>query len=104
MPTFAEFKPSSTLGTLWGGGITLLCSALGAALIYKALQMDVRLVQLFPFMGGFVFLCLGIVYAYWTYGCKSLSYVVSVHLIFDLVLFLALVHAHNRDWLPVFLY
>lgn len=35
---------------------------------------------------------------------KSLSYVVSVHLIFDLVLFLALVHAHNRDWLPVFLY
>lgn len=35
---------------------------------------------------------------------KSLSYVVSVHLLFDLVLFLALVHAHNRDWLPVFLY
>jgi membrane protease YdiL (CAAX protease family) len=35
---------------------------------------------------------------------KSLTYVVSVHLIFDLVLFLALVHAHNRDWLPVFLY
>lgn len=35
---------------------------------------------------------------------KSLSYVVSVHLIFDLVLFLALVHAHNREWLPVFLY
>ncbi|GEC13638.1 hypothetical protein ANI01nite_28410 [Glutamicibacter nicotianae] len=35
---------------------------------------------------------------------KSLSYVVSVHLIFDLVLFLALVHAHNREWLPVFMY
>ncbi|WP_120521041.1 CPBP family intramembrane glutamic endopeptidase [Arthrobacter celericrescens] len=35
---------------------------------------------------------------------KSLSYVVSVHLLFDLVLFLALVHSHNRDWLPVFLY
>ncbi|MGW9413558.1 CPBP family intramembrane glutamic endopeptidase [Arthrobacter cupressi] len=35
---------------------------------------------------------------------KSLTYVVSVHLLFDLVLFLALVHAHNRDWLPVFLY
>ncbi|WP_115788288.1 CPBP family intramembrane glutamic endopeptidase [Arthrobacter silvisoli] len=35
---------------------------------------------------------------------KSLTYVVSVHLVFDLVLFLALVHAHNRDWLPVFLY
>ncbi|MDR4534360.1 type II CAAX prenyl endopeptidase Rce1 family protein [Glutamicibacter sp. PS] len=35
---------------------------------------------------------------------KSLSYVVSVHLIFDFVLFLALVHAHNRQWLPIFLY
>lgn len=35
---------------------------------------------------------------------KSLSYVVSVHLLFDFVLFLALVHAHNRDWLPIFLY
>lgn len=35
---------------------------------------------------------------------KSLSYVVSVHLLFDLVLFLALVHAHNRDWLAIFFY
>jgi membrane protease YdiL (CAAX protease family) len=35
---------------------------------------------------------------------KSLTYVVSVHLLFDLVLFLALVHAHNRDFLPIFLY
>lgn len=35
---------------------------------------------------------------------KSFSYVVSVHLLFDLVLFLALIHAHNRDWLPIFIY
>ncbi|MBN9130243.1 MAG: CPBP family intramembrane metalloprotease [Paenarthrobacter ureafaciens] len=35
---------------------------------------------------------------------KSFTYVVSVHLIFDFVLFLALVHAHNRDWLPIFIY
>jgi hypothetical protein len=35
---------------------------------------------------------------------KSLTYVVSVHLIFDFVLFLALVHARNPDWLPIFLY
>lgn len=35
---------------------------------------------------------------------KSLTYVVSVHLLFDFVLFLALVHAHNRDWLPIFIY
>ncbi|MCW4384245.1 CPBP family intramembrane metalloprotease [Salinibacterium sp. SYSU T00001] len=35
---------------------------------------------------------------------KSFTYVVSVHLLFDLVLFLALVHAHDRSFLPVFLY
>jgi membrane protease YdiL (CAAX protease family) len=35
---------------------------------------------------------------------KSLSYVVSVHLIFDLVLFLVLVHAHNPDRLAIFIY
>ncbi|WP_344884341.1 CPBP family intramembrane glutamic endopeptidase [Zhihengliuella alba] len=35
---------------------------------------------------------------------KSLTYVVSVHLLFDFVLFLTLVHAHNREWLPIFLY
>lgn len=35
---------------------------------------------------------------------KSLTYVVCVHLLFDFVLFLALVHAHNREWLPIFIY
>ncbi|WP_026819703.1 CPBP family glutamic-type intramembrane protease [Arthrobacter castelli] len=35
---------------------------------------------------------------------KSLSYIVSVHLLFDFVLFLVLVHAHNRAWLDIFLY
>lgn len=35
---------------------------------------------------------------------RSLPYVVCVHLLFDLVVFLVLVHAHNRDWLAVFPY
>ncbi|WP_049822338.1 CPBP family intramembrane glutamic endopeptidase [Arthrobacter sp. H41] len=35
---------------------------------------------------------------------KSLTYVVSVHLLFDFVLFLVLLHAHNRDLFPIFLY
>lgn len=35
---------------------------------------------------------------------KSLTYVVCVHLLFDLVVFLVIVHAHTRDWLPIFLY
>ncbi|TFD22705.1 CPBP family intramembrane metalloprotease [Cryobacterium sp. TMT2-23] len=35
---------------------------------------------------------------------KSLTYVVCVHLLFDLVVFLVIVHAHTRDWLPIFVY
>ena len=35
---------------------------------------------------------------------KSLTYVVCVHLLFDLVVFLVLVHAHNPGWLNIFLY
>ncbi|MBT2534176.1 CPBP family intramembrane metalloprotease [Arthrobacter sp. ISL-48] len=35
---------------------------------------------------------------------KSLAYIVCVHLLFDLVLFLVLVHAHNREWIDIFLY
>ncbi len=35
---------------------------------------------------------------------KSLTYVVTVHLLFDLVVFLVLVHAHNPAWLPIFVY
>jgi hypothetical protein len=35
---------------------------------------------------------------------KSLSYIVTVHLLFDFVLFLVLLHAHNREWIDIFLY
>jgi membrane protease YdiL (CAAX protease family) len=35
---------------------------------------------------------------------RSLGYVLIVHLLFDAIVFLAIVHAHNRDWLPIFIY
>lgn len=35
---------------------------------------------------------------------RSLSYIVCVHLLFDFVLFLVLIHAHNRYWINIFLY
>lgn len=35
---------------------------------------------------------------------RSFTYVLCVHLLFDLVVFLVLVHAHNRQWLQVFIY
>jgi membrane protease YdiL (CAAX protease family) len=35
---------------------------------------------------------------------RSLGYVLIVHLLFDALVFLAIVHAHNRDWVPIFIY
>lgn len=35
---------------------------------------------------------------------KSLTYVVIIHLLFDAVVFLAIVHAHDRSFFPYFLY
>lgn len=35
---------------------------------------------------------------------RSLGYVLIVHLLFDAIVFLAIIHAHNRDWIPIFIY
>jgi hypothetical protein len=71
------FRPATSVGTLWGAGVTALSALLGLALIYKGLSMDVRFAQLFPFLGGAFFLVLAGIYAYWTWGCISLAYVVD---------------------------
>lgn len=34
---------------------------------------------------------------------ESLLYVITIHLTLDLILYLALIHAHHPDWLPIFL-
>jgi len=34
---------------------------------------------------------------------RSLGYVLIVHLLFDAIVFLAIVHAHNPGWIPIFL-
>ena len=35
---------------------------------------------------------------------RSLGYVLIVHLLFDAIVFLAIVHAHNPSWVPIFIY
>ena len=35
---------------------------------------------------------------------RSLGYVLAVHLLFDAIVFLAIVHAHNPDLIPIFIY
>jgi membrane protease YdiL (CAAX protease family) len=33
---------------------------------------------------------------------KSLLYVITIHLVFDFILYLALIYLHHPDWLPIF--
>jgi membrane protease YdiL (CAAX protease family) len=35
---------------------------------------------------------------------KSLPYTITVHLLFDFIVFLSIVHAHHPQWLPIFWY
>ncbi len=35
---------------------------------------------------------------------RSLGFVLMVHLLFDALVFMSIVHAHNRDWWPIFIY
>ena len=35
---------------------------------------------------------------------RSLTYVLIVHLLFDALVYLVIVHAHNREWLQIFFY
>lgn len=54
--------------------------------------------------GPFLIYLFALVQGYTFKLTKSLSYIVCVHLLFDFVLFLVLLHAHNREWVDIFLY
>jgi hypothetical protein len=52
--------------------------------------------------GPFLIYPFALVQGYTFKVTRSLTYIVCVHLLFDLILFLVLVHAHNRQWVDVF--
>jgi membrane protease YdiL (CAAX protease family) len=54
--------------------------------------------------GPFLIYLFALVQGYTFKLTKSLSYIVCVHLLFDFILFLVLLHAHNREWVDIFLY
>ena len=65
------------MGTAYGGVIVAISYALGLLLIYRGLTLDVGLKQMWPFLVGTLFLALGVLYTYWTWGSSSLSYIVD---------------------------
>ena len=71
------FRPSTTLGTLFGAAVALFSFAVGGLLLYKGLSQDVALDQIWPFLVSSVFFAIAALYAYWTWGCSSMSYVVD---------------------------
>ena len=77
MPSFTLFRPPTTIGALCGALIALASLALGAGLLYKGLTMTVRLAELGPLIAGPFFIAVAGLYGYWTWGCRSMSYVVD---------------------------
>jgi hypothetical protein len=76
-PSYTVFKPATGVGTLFGAGTVALSAALAAGLLYKAQSMEVGLDQLLPLVAGGFFVALACLYAYWTWGCRSMSYVID---------------------------
>ncbi|HXH20886.1 MAG TPA: PH domain-containing protein [Dehalococcoidia bacterium] len=71
------FRPGSNIGALYGAAVVLVCYALAALMLFKGLTQEVEFSQLFPLLAGGFFLGLGSLYLYWTWGCRSLRYVVD---------------------------
>lgn len=77
MPSFTVFRPATALGTLVGLGVVGATLVLGFALVFKGLAMDAALAQLWPLFFGSVLLAMSALAAYWTWCCRTLSYVVD---------------------------
>jgi hypothetical protein len=77
MPSFTLFRPTTNIGVMIGGAVALGCALIAAGLLFKALMMDARFAQLWPLIGAGFFAALATLFAYWTWGCQSLSYVVD---------------------------
>jgi len=77
MPSFTVFRPVATFGTLCGVVVASLALLIAAVLLLKALAMEVSTSQIPPFVAAAVFVGLAALYAYWTWGCFTLSYIID---------------------------
>ena len=77
MPSFTVFRPGNSVGTMYGAGAVAVALVLGVALLYRALTLDTSIQQLAPLLAGGFFLSLCVLFAYWTWSCASLRYLVD---------------------------
>lgn len=77
MPSYTAFRPANTTGTLYGLAMAAVALVVGGLLLYQGLTMDTQLAQLLPLVLGAFMLGLGLLFAYWTWGCSSMRYIVD---------------------------
>ncbi len=72
-----EFRPPRTLGTLMGGVLAGWCYLLAIGLVVRGVREPVSLGVLAPYLAAALFFVLGSLFAYWTYGCQTLRYLID---------------------------
>jgi len=77
MLSFTIFRPGNSLGTVWGAAGVAVALLLAAGLLYRGFTLDVGLRQFAPLIAGGFFVSLAALFAYWTWGCASLRYLVD---------------------------
>ncbi len=72
-----EFRPTRTAGAVIGGAMSALALALALALTARGLTQPIGLGPVALYAAATALLALGAAFAYWTYGCATLRYVVD---------------------------
>ncbi len=77
LPAVTVFRPTSTIGTVYGGVVVAVCYALSLGLLLKGLKHEIEFSQIYPLAVAGFFFALGSLFLYWTWGCRSLRYVID---------------------------
>jgi len=70
-------RPARTTGTLVGAGASSLALVLAIALLLKATGWPVSFPQFLAYLGAGVLVLLSLLFAFWSYGCFSLRYILD---------------------------
>ena len=70
----SELHPNRAIGTLVGGALALWCFLFTSALLWRGLTQPIDLPAVGAYVAAALFLSLGCLFAYWTYGCLSMRY------------------------------
>ena len=70
-------RPARTTGTLVGAGASALALALAMALLLRASGWPISFTQFLGYLGAGVLVLVSLMFAFWSYGCFSLRYIID---------------------------